>query len=257
MPCAPNSRAFAQSSALSAFARTFSRRTSSAQPRIVSKSSLICGGTSADLADDHAAARAVDRDHVALVQLVAADPHRSRVGVDAQPLAAGDARLAHPARHDSCVRRHAAVRGEHALRPDHPVDVVRARLPADEDHRLAGLAVLLRRVGVEHDRAAGRTGRRIQPVRRNLVRRGGIEHRVQQLVELHRVDARDRLLAGDQSFVRHVGRRPERGRRRALRRARLQDVERAFLDRELDVLHVAVVLLESRHRLHQLVVRLR
>ena len=47
MPCAPNSRAFAESSALSAFARTFRRRTSSAQASTVSKSSLICGGTSA------------------------------------------------------------------------------------------------------------------------------------------------------------------------------------------------------------------
>ena len=46
IPCAPKSRALAASSGVSAFARTFSRRTSSAQPRIVSKSSLICGGTS-------------------------------------------------------------------------------------------------------------------------------------------------------------------------------------------------------------------
>ena len=39
--------------------------------RIVSKSSLICGGTSANLADDDAAGAAVDRDRVALVELVA------------------------------------------------------------------------------------------------------------------------------------------------------------------------------------------
>ena len=45
MPCAPNSRARAASSGVSAFARTFSRRTSSAQPSTVWKSSLICGGT--------------------------------------------------------------------------------------------------------------------------------------------------------------------------------------------------------------------
>ena len=44
MPCAPNSRALAASSGVSAFARTFRRRIESAQPRIVSKSSLICGG---------------------------------------------------------------------------------------------------------------------------------------------------------------------------------------------------------------------
>ena len=46
IPSAPNSRAFAASSGVSALARTLSRRTSSAQRRIVWKSSLICGGTS-------------------------------------------------------------------------------------------------------------------------------------------------------------------------------------------------------------------
>ena len=46
IPCAPNSRARSASSGVSAFARTFRRRTASAQPRIVSKSSFSCGGTS-------------------------------------------------------------------------------------------------------------------------------------------------------------------------------------------------------------------
>ena len=46
MPCAPNSRALAASSGVSALARTLRRRRSSAQPRMVSKSSLICGATS-------------------------------------------------------------------------------------------------------------------------------------------------------------------------------------------------------------------
>ncbi len=46
IPSAPNSRAFAASSGVSAFARTRSRRKSSAQPRIVPKFSSIAGGTS-------------------------------------------------------------------------------------------------------------------------------------------------------------------------------------------------------------------
>ena len=45
IPSAPNSRAFAASSGVSAFARTRSRRSSSAQPRIVPKFSSIAGGT--------------------------------------------------------------------------------------------------------------------------------------------------------------------------------------------------------------------
>ena len=70
-----------------------------------------------DLADDDASGAAVDRDHVALAQLVAADADGLRAGVDVEAVAAGDARLAHPARDDGRVRRHAAVRGEDALAP--------------------------------------------------------------------------------------------------------------------------------------------
>ena len=54
-----------------------------------------------------------------------------------------------------------------------------------------------------------------------------------------------------------VTRRLQRRGRRALRRARLQQVELLVLDGELDVLHVAVVLLEPAHRLDELVERLR
>ena len=46
MPSAPNSRALAASSGVSAFARTRMRLSSSAQPRIVPKFSSIAGGTS-------------------------------------------------------------------------------------------------------------------------------------------------------------------------------------------------------------------
>ena len=46
IPSAPSSRALAASPGVSALARTRSRRTSSAQPVIVSKSSFSCAGTS-------------------------------------------------------------------------------------------------------------------------------------------------------------------------------------------------------------------
>ncbi len=75
---------------------------------------------------------------------------------------------------------------------------------------------------------------------------------MQELVELTRVDARDRLLAGDQPLVDHLGRNAQRRCRGALSRARLQEVERPLLDRELDVLQVAVVLLEPLERLDEL-----
>ena len=138
IPWAPNSRALAASSGVSAFARTFSRRISSAQPRIVSKSSLICGGTSVDLADDHAAGAAVDRDRVALGERLAADrdrrARRGRSSASSQPATHG---LPIPrATTAACeVMPPCAVRIPGRL--DQAVDVVRRRLPADEDHALA------------------------------------------------------------------------------------------------------------------------
>ena len=153
----PRPRACPRSRAPSGGAR------SSAQPRIVSKSSLICGGTSGTSPTITRPGAAVDRDHVALVQLVAADPHRRRVDVDLEPLAAGDARLAHAARDDGRVRGHAAVRGEHALRagscPWMSSGVVSQRTRMTASPRLAALR---RGVGVEHDRAARGARRRVQ-----------------------------------------------------------------------------------------------
>jgi len=209
-----------------------------------------------NLAHDHAAGAAIDRDHVAFAQLVAADANGPRARVDVEVLAAGDARLAHPARDDGGVRRHAAVGGEDALRLDEPVDVVGRRLPADEDDRLAGLAALRRAVRIEHDLPARRAGRGVEALCRHLELRVRVEPRVEELVELRRVDPRHGLLPLDQPFRRHVDRALDRRRRGALRRARLQEVELPLLHGELDVLHVAVVPLERAHRLEELVVRL-
>ena len=209
-----------------------------------------------DGADDHLAGAAVDRDRVALVQLVAGQPRRLRAHVDVERLAAGDAGRPHPARDDRRVRGEPAVRGQDPRRLHHPVEVVRRRLPADEDDALARLAALLGRVGVEDDRAGGGARRRVQPLRDDDDVGGGVDHRVQQLVELRRVDPADRLLLRDQPLLDHLDRRAQRRRRRPLRRARLEEVERPLLDRELDVLHVAVVLLEPADRVEQLRVRL-
>ena len=113
------------------------------------------------------------------------------------------------------------------------------------------------RLGVEDDLARGRAGRGVQAPRGDLVARVRVEHRVQELVELLRVDPGNRLLPGDQPLLDHRDRRLQRRGGRALRRARLEQVERALLDRELDVLDVAVVPLERGHRLDQLRERLR
>ena len=99
---------------------------------------------------------------------------------------------------------------EDAARLDQAVDVVRRRLPADEDHVLAGLAALVGGVGVEHDRPGRGARRRVQALRRHLDLRLRVDHRVEQLVELPRIDPRDGLLTRDQPFVDHLDGDPQR-----------------------------------------------
>ena len=80
---------------------------------------------------------------------------------------------------------------------------------------------------------------------------------MQELVELVGIDPRDRLLTGDQTLVDHLRSDAQGSRGSSLARSRLQEVERSLLDRELDVLQVAVVPLEAPERLDELLERLR
>ena len=206
---------------------------------------------------DDSPCAAVDGDHVTGAEIVLADAHRARGDVDREVLAPCHARLTHPASDNGGMRGHAAAGRQDAGCTDEAVDVVRRGLQADEDHVFARSAALLGRIRVEHDRSRRRAGRCVQPAGSDLDRRVGIDHRVEQLIELSRVDPRDSLLAGDEPFVDHLGGHAQRRGRGALAGARLQKVERAFLDRELDVLQVAVVGLEPFERVDELVERLR
>ena len=80
---------------------------------------------------------------------------------------------------------------------------------------------------------------------------------MQELVELVGVDSRDGVFARDEPLLDHVDGGLQRGRGGPLRAPRLEQVELAVLDRELDVLDVAVVLLEPSHRLEELLEGLR
>ena len=68
---------------------------------------------------------------------------------------------------------------------------------------------------------------------------------MQKLVELLRIDAQHRFFLGDQALVHHVHGDAHGRRTGALAVARLQHVELAVLDGELEILHVAIVLLQA------------
>ena len=77
-----------------------------------------------------------------------------------------------------------------------------------------------------------------------LASAGRIELVAQQLVDVGGLDPGDRLFLGDRALVHHVDRDPHGGRGGPLGAPGLEHVEAAALDRELEVLDVAVVALE-------------
>ncbi len=80
---------------------------------------------------------------------------------------------------------------------------------------------------------------------------------MEELVELRRLDAEHRFAAVDEPFAFHVDGHAQRGGGGALPDAGLEHEESALLDGELDVAHVAVVVLESLHGVEELLVAFR
>ena len=213
------------------------------------------------LAGEDLAGGAVDADDVALLDADRSRAHLALGVVDLQRLGTRDAGQAHRARDDRRVRGRAAARRQHALRGQHAVHVVRAGLDPHQDDRVAGLLRRDRAVRIEDRLADGSAGRRVEALaqqsvpHRRLCRL--VEARQQQLHDLRGIDALNRLLPRDQVLAGHVDRDLHRRRRRALAGSGLEHVERAALDRELEVLHVAVVALEALRDLLELGVDLR
>ena len=104
-------------------------------------------------------------------------------------------------------------------------------------------------------------GRRIQALGQEPVRGLAlgrlVEARQEQLDDLGRLDPAERLLAGQDPLPHHVDRDLHRGRGGALGRSRLEHVQLAALDRELEVLDVAVVALQALGDLVELLIHLR
>ena len=127
----------------------------------------------------------------------------------------------------------------------HAVDIFRARL----DPHKNGLHPLCRRrfrlVGTEVHLPRRRPRRSRQPLGYHITGRVWIEPRMQQLIERRRLDPADRFRLFDQAFLLHLNRYSDRRPGRTLAGTRLQHVELVLLDCELDVLHVAVVLLQD------------
>ena len=112
-------------------------------------------------------------------------------------------------------------------------------------------------VGVEHHLARRRAGRGRQADGHHVALAGRIDGRVQKLVEGGGFHLHHRLFLGDHALFGEIDGDLQRRLGRALPVARLQHVQTALLDRELDVLHVAVVALQPLHHVLELLEHLR
>ena len=152
----------------------------------------------------------------------------------------------------------------------HAADVLGRRLAANEDDAAFGIAfaVGIRLavpgdpgfgiVGEELDDARGRARTGVDALGNDLGLPFGcrIEDRLQELIEIVRRNAagRQRLFLANETFLDHIDRKAHGGEAGPLAVPRLQHPELAFLDGELNVLHVAIVLLQRLADLFELLV---
>ena len=213
---------------VSALARTRRRRARSAQARTSTKAAAAGRRLGAleqvaqhlalpgrQLAGDHLAGGAVDRQGVALVEDPAADPHLPALLVDGEVPGADDARLAQAAGDHRRVGGHAAARGEDADRGVHADDVLGRGLLAHQQHRTPAVLVGHRRgpVGVEGDAAGGGARAGGQPrgqhaaVLLRLLALVQVELRREHLDQVARLDPGEALALLDQRLSRPCRRR--------------------------------------------------
>src|SRR5260221_2499051 len=187
--------------------------------------------------------------------------HRFGFVVDVQRFRAHDAALAPAARNNCGVRSLPARCGEDALRHGHAADVFGAGFAADENHLLALRGPLFGFVCGEADLADSGAGHGVNAVRDDFAAQRfllhfGIDHWIEEAVDIFGVDAQDRFFLCDEVFVGHVHGDFEGGRRRAFAGTRLQHVQLAFFDGELHVLHVLVVTFKFYSNLFELCISL-
>jgi hypothetical protein len=170
---------------------------------------------------------------------------------------AGHAGRAHTAGDHGRVAGHTAARRQNALGRFHAVNVVRHGFLTNQQHgSLRRLRHRIVRVNTILPTAApGDAGRPLPSPVNSFSDR--IQHRVQQLIQLVRIDAHDGFFSGNQAFFHHLNGDANSGRAGALAVAGLQHPQLLILDGELEILDVAVVLFERGSDLTQLLVGFR
>ena len=205
------------------------------------------------------AAGAINGEEVALLESLAADGYGLLIIVDLQGSGSADADLAHLAGNECGVGRHPTASGQDAVRSDHAAKIFRTGLVADEKNLLASLFGDDCTIRIEVDLAGGSTwtSRKAGGDGLCLLHIREVEDGSEKLVELVGRIAHHGGLPVDELFLDHVHGELERGGSSALAVASLQHEQLAFLNGELNVLHILEVLFKSLTNLHQFGIRLR
>ncbi len=212
------------------------------------------GRSGLDLARVNEAGGAVDGEEVAFLEDLAVDGGGLRIVVDDDAGGAADADLAHLAGNEGGVRGDTTASGEDTLGGNHAAEIFRGGLDANEENLLALFSGEDGAVGVEVDLAGGGAGAggKAGGDDLGLLHFGEIEDRGEQLFELVGRVAENGGFPVDELLLDHVGGELEAGGGGAFAVTRLEHEQLAFLDGELDVLHILEVLLEGRADLEEL-----
>ena len=191
---------------------------------------------------------AVQRNHIPLLQHGpgAGDFRRLVRGVHMQGPGAHDAALAPPAGNQRRMGGHAAAGGQDADSRAHPLDVLRIRLLPQQDAVPAGTGGSNRVLRSENQFTAGGAGAGRQPPdnRQGLLLGVRIDDRMEDFVQLSRLDAHDGGRLVDKPFIQHIDCNVQRGHTGSLAGTTLQHPEFPLLDGKFDVHHIGEATLQ-------------
>ncbi len=198
---------------------------------------------------------AIDSEPVAFLDRRPVDLESAVTLVDVQVLAPDHRALAHAARHDGRVARHAAASRDDGTGGDDAVEVLGRGFVAHQHDCLTACRSLRGDVRIEDGDAARRAWTGRQPATERCRAHTRIDDGVQQLIDLVGRDAAHGFGRVDQPLRDHVACDADGGRCGAFAGPRLQEIESTALDGELEILHVAEMPLESLLRRLELLVR--
>ena len=199
---------------------------------------------------------AVECDVVAFLEAVAVDAHAFLRVIDRQRIAPDDTALAPTTGDYSSVARLTAGLRQDAAGSVHAADIFRAGFLANQNHTVLPCCSF-GRIGGEINSAGCSAGHGIDACcQQRVAAIGGtdvrVDLRIEESLDVFGFDTADGLGFFDQAFFDHVDSDLKGRHWRAFAATCLQHVERTVFDSKLDVLHVAVMPLESLAHLHEL-----